>query len=52
MTEGRVATSEQASRAGVGAVALLDPEIVVLGGGMSQHGEPLLARGGPEGPAL
>lgn len=25
------------------AVALLDPEIVVLGGGMSQHGEPLLA---------
>jgi glucokinase len=26
------------------AVALLDPEIVVLGGGMSQHGEPLLDR--------
>lgn len=26
------------------AVALLDPEIVVLGGGMSQHGEPLLTR--------
>lgn len=26
------------------AVALLDPEIVVLGGGMSRHGEPLLAR--------
>jgi len=33
MMEGRVATSEQASRAGVCAVALLNPEIIVLGGG-------------------
>jgi len=53
MTEGRVATRDEAWRADVGAaVLLLDLEIVVLGGGMSEHGEPLLAGGGPESPDL